>query len=623
MSRRSADFDLLVPDEESPDGPLRRRLGRYELCFELASGGMATVYLARMTSAADAASLERLVALKLIHRHLAHNSDFVEMFLDEARIAARINHPNVCTVYDFGEERGVYYIAMELLEGESLHQVMRRASQGGDPEMQRMWPAFAARIVADAAEGLHAAHELMGPRGEPLQVVHRDVSLQNLFVCYDGSVRVVDFGIARASDRVHQTVTGTLKGKYAYMAPEQLLMSGVDRRADIWSLGVVLWEMLARKRLFKRATEPQTIQALQQMEVPGPSTVTAGVPSALDPIVLRALSRDPARRHATARELGRDLSRFILSFGEPAGVAELADWMRSTFAEQFARRRTLAELARETATDVPRVSHALTDEPSNTSTAVTAVTTKARTLLDELASSEHETRELRPFDPEERTRPTLDAAAGTEIDERPPRARVIVTRRGMARTGAGAVGALLLIGLGVLLGGIGDDDRPEPTTVATEPGSRDEPPSPRPIPTTGGGDEQALQDPGAESSREVEATPEPVVDVVDREPEKRTAPNREPAARRPVARRGSRTAAPPPPRGSGTVLYGAVGGWATVRAEGHGVLGRTPGRAELPTGPHTLEFTPPGTGPPIRQRVVVRRNGTHRVSVDLTDRAPR
>lgn len=336
-------LDFGAAGGDAPPGATRRRLGRYQLCFELASGGMATVYLAR---AEGPAGFEKLVALKCIHPHLAREQEFVDMFLDEARIASRISHPNVCSVFEVGSADDTYYLAMEYVVGETLSRVLRRLAR--DPEGTRpSWmPVFVARIIADICEGLHAAHELRGDKGELLEVVHRDVTPQNLFVSYDGTARIVDFGIAKARGRLHHTQAGLVKGKIAYLAPEQIDHKPIDRRADVWALGVVLWEMSTGMRLFRRDSEVDTLMAVTSDPILAPSEVRPEVPKELDAIALRALSRDPAQRYATAREMGRDLHRFIAGYGEVVGAAEIAEWMEETFGEERRKRLAVIEGSR-------------------------------------------------------------------------------------------------------------------------------------------------------------------------------------------------------------------------------------------------------------------------------------
>jgi serine/threonine-protein kinase len=322
-----------------------KRIGRYELRFELASGGMANVYLAR---AEGAPGFQKLIALKRIHSHLATEKDYVEMFLDEARIASRITHANVCSVFDFGEADGEYYIAMEYLVGEPLSRVQRRVMANADQRSSALLPARMARVIAGACEGLHAAHELKDSKGELLRVVHRDVSAENLFVTYDGLVQVVDFGIAHARQRVHHTSAGQVKGTFPYMAPEQMTAAVVDRRVDVWALGAVLWELLTLRRLFLRDTDVNTMYAVLSSEIRPPSDYRKEVPPELDSIVLRALQRNPDERWPTARQMGTALRRFLAKQEELVGPAELADWMAELFPDGELRKQQLMEIARTT-----------------------------------------------------------------------------------------------------------------------------------------------------------------------------------------------------------------------------------------------------------------------------------
>jgi serine/threonine protein kinase len=316
-------------------------VGPYRLCLEIATGGMASVYLAK---AEHRTGIHRFVALKRIHPHLASDPAFVEMFLDEARVASLVQHANVCSVIDFDTNDEGHYLVMEYLMGEPLsaaYRAMAHRRIGTHAERA----AIVARIIADACEGLHAAHEACDPAGEPLGVVHRDVSPENLFLTYDGVTKVCDFGVARAARQQHQTRTGVLKGKYAYMAPEVLRGEEPDRRADVWSLGVVLWELLTLKRLFCRETDLQTLQSLADVRVPAPSRVRPGLPRYLDQIVLRALARDPEARYATAREFGRELVRALVGRKQIVGLAELAEWTDQLFPGGRACKRQLIEIA--------------------------------------------------------------------------------------------------------------------------------------------------------------------------------------------------------------------------------------------------------------------------------------
>lgn len=292
-------------------------LGRYTLVYELGSGGMASVYLAY---AHGPAGFQRWFAIKRIHRHLARDKRFVDMFLDEARIAASLSHPNVAQVHELSQDGDEYFLAMEYLHGEHLGALAARCAR----ELGRMPAELACHVVARAADGLHHAHEARGPDGGPLALVHRDVSPQNIFVTYDGTVRVMDFGIAKAANRITRTETGNAKGKTAYMAPEQALGHSIDHRVDVFALGVVLWELTVGRRLFKADTPAQTLMRILSGEATPPSRVVPDYPPPLEAIVLRALATAPDQRYPTAAALARDLDRFIASRGVPAGQSELA-----------------------------------------------------------------------------------------------------------------------------------------------------------------------------------------------------------------------------------------------------------------------------------------------------------
>jgi serine/threonine protein kinase len=304
---------------------------------------MASVHLAR----ADASrGFEKLLALKRIHPHLAEERGYIEMFLDEARIASRITHPNVCSVFDFGEADGEYFIAMEYLVGEPLSRVHRRVVANADQRSSPLLPARMAHIIAQACEGLHAAHELRDADGESLNVVHRDVSAENLFVTYDGTTQVVDFGIAHARQRLHHTEAGQVTGTFPYMAPEQMTAAAVDRRVDVWALGAVLWELLTLQRLFLRDNDVNTMYAVLSSEIKPPSQLRPEVSPELDEVVLKALRRSPDERWQTTREMGKALRRVLSKQEELVGPAELADWMRDLFPDGESRKRRVMEIAR-------------------------------------------------------------------------------------------------------------------------------------------------------------------------------------------------------------------------------------------------------------------------------------
>jgi serine/threonine protein kinase len=319
---------------EAPGLPAK--LGRYELITQIGQGGMAEVQLALQRGPAG---FEKLVVVKLVHGHLATQKTFVDMLLDEARVAALVKHPNVVDIYDLGEVEGRYFIAMEYLEGEPLLAVLRAGREG-----KRLDPLSTARLIADTAEGLDAAHELRSMGGDPIELVHHDVSLGNIVVLYNGQVKLVDFGVAKAN----MTTAGPSKiqGKFAYMAPEKLQGGAGDRRSDIWSLGVVLWEALTLRRLFKGGNDADTLKQVLEQKIPEPSAVNGDVIAELDPIVMKALEREPANRYATAKALAQDLEEVLRKQGYGGRNDQIAKYMQATFESHInARKKLLQEVS--------------------------------------------------------------------------------------------------------------------------------------------------------------------------------------------------------------------------------------------------------------------------------------
>ncbi|HSN89983.1 MAG TPA: serine/threonine-protein kinase, partial [Anaeromyxobacteraceae bacterium] len=283
-----------------------RTFGKYTLLEPLASGGMADVFRAEV---AGAAGVTKEVALKLVRGEHGGDGEFVRMFIQEARLASRLTHANVVQVFEFDQVEGRHYIAMELVRGRNLARVVDRCRELGI----RLGLARAVHVGAEAAKGIAYAHRLTGPDGAPLGLVHRDVSPHNLLVSFEGEVKVADFGIARAMNRAGLTAPGTLKGKVAYMAPEQARGDPVDARADVFSLGVVLWELCTGRRLFARDSDAATMTALLGPDpVSAPSGWNESVPPDLDEVLRGALEKDPARRTGSADDLARALSRILL-----------------------------------------------------------------------------------------------------------------------------------------------------------------------------------------------------------------------------------------------------------------------------------------------------------------------
>ncbi|WP_158502022.1 substrate-binding domain-containing protein [Vitiosangium sp. GDMCC 1.1324] len=307
-------------------------LGKYLLLATLGRGGMAEVYLAL---ARGPVGFKKLVVIKKLRSDLADQAPMVAMLLDEARLAARLHHPNVVQTLEVGENAAGHFIAMEYLDGQPLDKLIRATLHRAD----RPGPAFWGRLVADALAGLHYAHELRDFDGTPLHIIHRDVSPHNLFVTYEGEVKLVDFGIAKAAlSSSEVTEAGLVKGKVAYMAPEQALGQPMDRRADIFAMGVVLWELLAGQRLWHADTPAATLQKLMQEPIPSLSALVPGLDPRLEAICTRALEKDPARRFPTAGQFREELEAALEGLSPRAPRRdEIARTLQALFSEERAK----------------------------------------------------------------------------------------------------------------------------------------------------------------------------------------------------------------------------------------------------------------------------------------------
>lgn len=524
-------------------------VGRYRLCFQLARGGMATVYLAR---ADGPGGFSKLVALKCIHPHLADEPAFVSMFFDEARLLSRIDHPNVCSVFDFGEAEGLHYIAMEFLAGETLAAVARHARRNA-ADVSEQYPLLAAHVVAEAARGLHAAHEARDDDGTALEVVHRDISPQNIIATYDGAVRLLDFGVARALGRSTHTRTGVLKGKLGYIAPEQLRGDPGSRRSDVWSLGVVLWEAVTAQRLFRRSTEADTLLAVLHGPTPAPSRVRAGVPPAFDAIVSRALDRDPSGRPPSASAFADAIDDAVLACGAAIPRSVLAEWMSTQFAIEHARAEQLAQLARQlTRSAVPRAEKRKHDDDT--------VHEQARCVVEA---------------------PVLDSLRSATPRLRP-------TGRWVAG-GIGLAALLLAASIAALL--------ERSTSVVTLPVAVNE---------SGPGRADPAVTPHATSGPPQRLTVEP---VANSPPDSSGAREVDPG--------DTRSARTRPSAGPAVLVpVVTTGGWAQVYERGR-ALGTVPGSIPLAPGVHVLEFRNPEGRALFRQRVHVRAGASRTIVAHL------
>ncbi|MBS1152820.1 MAG: serine/threonine protein kinase [Myxococcaceae bacterium] len=314
----------MLPPPTDPSSALIA--GRYGLVRQLAVGGMAEVWLARQRGLEG---FEKLVVVKRILPHLANDPGFVQMFLDEARTAADLRHSNIASVTDVGTEAGAYFIAMEYLHGQDLTHIVQRCKVRGE----RIPIQHAMQMISEAAQGLDYAHRKVDRHGAAQQIVHRDVSPQNVLVTYEGATKVLDFGIASASHRGTHTEAGVVKGKYAYMSPEQFDGAVLDARSDLFSLGVVLWELVTLQRLFWRPSDAETLRAVMECRVPPPSKLQPECPPELEALIFRALARNPARRFPSCAEFSDALEALLETLRLAHSPSRVGSWLRGMFPE--------------------------------------------------------------------------------------------------------------------------------------------------------------------------------------------------------------------------------------------------------------------------------------------------
>ncbi len=570
--------------EAQPRGYEGRTLGGYHLIREIACGDMATVYLGHKS---QHAGIGQVAAVKVIHPHLARDTDFVDMFLDEARIVSFINHPNVCRVLDFGKSDGTYYLAMEYVMGETWADVAARLSEV--PEAESMYVPVLAQVLAQACEGLHAAHDAEDAQGNPLNIVHRDISPHNIMVGYDGSVRVLDFGIASATERLHTTRNGAVKGRLSYMAPEQMRGQAVDRRADVWSLGVVLWEGLARQRLFRRDNEAKTVLAVTQEPVPTLGQCGQLVSGTLQRIVTRALERDRGIRYGSARELGLELSRCAVKSLVPVGMPEVSKWMHLLFAKDIEQKRAaLREAAKATGP------YAAVDSSSV-----------------EAESPKVDAQQTRPVRSEVRATSSSSGVRPISFEK----------SRRIAKAAPLAAVLLAVLGLGFWAWPRTERAEPaKPAPAAVNAASQSARPAAPSRPAASAAAEEAAEAPTKEANAdladpaEADATLNPADYEMALDPEldlefgldEVWGPEK--AKRKPHPQPGEVKI--------GQVSIATPGGWADVYL-GDRKLGTTPVRLLLPEGVRTLRLVPFGEGPDILRHVTVDHGVMARLKVPL------
>ncbi len=301
------------------------RFGRFEILGGVASGGMADILLARESTEGSS----RHTVIKVVRGEHSENGQFAQMFLDEGRLAMRLSHPSICTVYECGHVDGRYFIAMEYVHGKPLRDLLVRSVQRKEP----LPIPVLLRIFSSVAEALDFAHRARDAQGKPLEIVHRDVSPQNVMVRYDGVVKLLDFGVAKAATQIHESESGALKGKFAYMSPEQAEGGDVDARADIFALGVMLFEAITGRRLFHRKSQYATLKALLESTPPPLSQYREGVPEGLQAIIDRTLARERDERYARASDLQHDLEKVLAKRGQVVTTAHVAALMNELFGD--------------------------------------------------------------------------------------------------------------------------------------------------------------------------------------------------------------------------------------------------------------------------------------------------
>lgn len=349
-------------------------VGKYRVLAELGHGGMARVYLA---VAHGPSGFSKLVVLKMLRVHLAEDPDTIAMFLDEARLAGRLNHPNVVHTYEVGEQEGHYMLVMEYLEGQPLSAVLRRARD----KNVRLPLGLQLRVLIEALSGLHYAHELRDFDGTPLNLVHRDVSPQNIFITYDGQIKVLDFGIAKAITSSAETKAGVIKGKIAYMAPEQFLGEKVDRRVDVYGMGAVVWQLASGQRLWKGVPDGQVIHRVVNGDLPSPRDVNPEADEELTRICMKALAKDRTERYASALEMQQDLEAMLDNAGQRCTARDVGVFVADMFED------LRSEITRTIETQLSKARALNSGEPTSSPMLLPSLDTYSRMLTRQEESS--------------------------------------------------------------------------------------------------------------------------------------------------------------------------------------------------------------------------------------------
>ncbi|MDP1918330.1 MAG: serine/threonine-protein kinase [Myxococcales bacterium] len=320
------------------------RFGKYTLIDRIAVGGMAEIFLARQ---AGIENFEKTIVIKRIRPHLSKQPNFVKMFLNEAKLAAQLNHPNIVQIYDLGRIGESYFIAMEYVFGRDMRRIIPKADSLGIPFPM----VYALKIASSVCEGLYYAHQKTDTYGVALNIVHRDVTPENIFVSFDGTVKVLDFGIAKAANQIEQTRAGEIKGKLSYMSPEQCMGKHLDNRSDLFSLGTVLYEWLTGFKLFTGDSEVAILKSITEGKIYAPSYFKADIPEGVEAILMKALEKDRERRYQTAWDMQYDIDQFLSQYEFTPSNIHLANFLKQLFNDELEEeKQRLSSLAAPGAT---------------------------------------------------------------------------------------------------------------------------------------------------------------------------------------------------------------------------------------------------------------------------------
>jgi len=580
-----------------------QKIAGYEIEHRLSAGGISHGF-------------EKRVAVKILNAEHFERPEIHQLFIDEARLAARLNHPNICQVFDFGVEEGLYYLVMEYVEGLRVIDLLRARSR----RPAAMPPHLAARVIADAARGLHHAHELRSPEGTLLNVVHRDVSPDNIIVSYDGNIKLLDFGIARWAERASVTRHKTVRGKASYMSPEQVRGESVDRRADIFALGIVLFELLTGRRLFQGESFIETLEAVEKQPIPDVRRLFPELDEGLAHVVRRALQREAQARFASAEELTLELELVIRRLSDVSATEALARQVQQLAEEMGLRgdsgKLNAAAASANTATEdgAPSIEDGSPTEESPVAgsandTAGAGATRSERRAVSATAGARPRTEEISADELRASFAPTSSSPAqgathGGTIHSAPTQPSPEIRRGSLSRLvlGAGVAGAVLLGVVALALWGKGAPVLPPPG---------DEPAVLGPVAALDGGVAPLAGD----AAQIVDASPADLAraasrpDTAPRDRQPKSSPRPKPKPK-PKPKPIPEPEPAPTPQGSGTVSVFAHP-WGNVRVDGK-LVGPSPlVDHELSAGAHLIEVLAPDSNQVRERREITVSPGRH------------